>query len=455
MMYHTATDMLRTCFVNIIGLASLMIMGGCETRPLAERSCTITGRIITADGGMPIAGARVLVVVPEVDQSASPRHFGLTYVGVTGADGRYAIAGLPARTGDSVELIAKARGYRTPWSAGNESEPMPKATLRAGIVEAAELGLKKGDSFFCSGIIVDETGSPIQGVDVSSNRLIASSDPSGAFEIIGEASGRDSLTTVVFTHPDYIDTWIDDISRTPPAERERMRIVLKSGVKIGGLLLDPGGRPMAATLVQITTLGSQAHPYKGAMADDAGRFSIKGIAPGAYRLCATTPTASGGVLVDLTRNAENVTLRLAAEYTGRPRTVRFLGMTLAEADDAMAAHWGVRKGSVIILDPGTEVGGRAPYVLKAWSRIDQVQTVGSDAYRDVGNLSDLLSAMVDQVARRPRGAERVDVGIGTTFPSPRGDVSLFLPVKLSASAGEEARKLLATMPVHQSRKTPE
>lgn len=429
--------------VYITGMALLILVCGCETRALTEQTCTITGRIVTTDENAPITGVRVLVAVPEIDQSIAPYPFGRIYTGITDADGRYTIIGVPARTGVSVDLIAKAKGYQTPWSTGNIDEPMPMVILRAGVVEAAGLKLKKGHSSFFSGTIVDELGKPIRDVNVSNNSLIDNSDASGAFEILDERIGKDSGNTIIFVHPDYITTWIDDIFLTPLAEREQMRVVLKSGAKIEGVLLDPNNKPMPSTLVQIKTIGIPVHPYKGAMTNDSGRFSIKGIVPNAYRLCATTPTASGAVVVDLAKNNDNFTLRLATTYTGHSRTVRFLGMTLAEADDALATHWDVRHGSVIVLDPGTEVG-EAPFKMVAWSRIFKVQVSGKDN-GDVTSLWELFSAIVNEATREPLGVEPVNVGIITTVPSPIGDVSLGVTLKLRTSDIEEARTIMKTL----------
>lgn len=437
-----------SCFVYGLGLMLIILVCGCETRPLAEQTCTITGRIVTVDESAPITGARVLVSVPEINLRSLSKGFGLIYTGVTGVDGRYTIVCVPARTGVSVELIAKAKGYQTPWSADNIDEPMPKIILRAGVVEAAELKLKKGHSSFFSGTIVDELGKPIRDVNVSTNSLIDNSDESGAFEILDERIEKDSLNTILFMHPDYISTWIDDIFQTPLAERERMRVVLKSGTKIEGILLDPDGKPMPSTLVQIKTIGLPVHSYRGAMTNDSGRFSIKGIVPNAYRLCATTPTASGEVVVDLTKDNDNFTLRLATAYTGRSRTVRFLGMTLAEADEALSTHWGVRYGSVIVLDPGTEVGV-APLKMATWSRILNVQASGNDNNGgDVTSLWDLISAIVNEAARQPQGVVPITVGIVTTLPSPRGDVTSSLLLKLRMSDIEEAQTLMKTLPMH-------
>lgn len=436
---------------NAIKLALLTLLCGCVTRPLAEQTCTITGRVVAADGNAPIAGARVLVSVLGMDQSTSPYPFGLTYVGITGPDGRYAIAGVPVLADDSVQLIAKAKGYQTPWNADSKDEPLPEVVLREGVVEAAELKLKKGDPFFCSGIVVDEVGRPIKGVTASLSRLIDITDDSGSFQIIDESMQTEPADFVIFSHPDYVSAWINDLTRTPVAERERMRIVLKSGTKIEGVLLGPDGNPVPAALVQIKTLGLPVNALKGAMTNDDGAFSIKGIPPDAYRLCATTPTASGAVVVDATRDQCDVTLRLVAAYTGRSRTVRFHGMTLAEADYALAEHWGVRRGSVMVLDAGAELDQREPFVVKAWSRIYAIHKSGSEAGKNITGLEDLFSEIVDEVARQPRGSEPVSVTFDTVVPSPRGDVTLGATLKMRKSDIAEAQALMKALSEHPPR----
>jgi Carboxypeptidase regulatory-like domain len=433
----------RAVFVNGAGLMLIILTCGCETRPPTEQTCAINGRVVSAERNTPIAGARVMVTMPRPALGSSDP-FGQVYTGVTDADGRYSIIGIPAWADTPLELIAKAKGYQTPWGRDRIDEPTSKIILRAGPMEVAELKLKKGQTSSFSGTVIDDLGRPLKNVKVHSGRLLDNSDERGGFEILDEGIGADSLTTIAFTHPDYISTWIDDISQTPLAEREQMRIVLKAGTKIEGVLLDPLGKPMPSTLVRIKTLDSKSPPYKGAMTDDSGRFSIKGIVPQAYRLYATTPTAFGAVVVDITKNNDNVALRLVTAYTGRSRTLQFLGMTLAEADEALAAHWSLREGSVIVIEPGTKIDRSGPfaYKMQAWSRIAGVEINGNQ-YGEVTSFLDLVAAIINASARQLQDdMEQVNVRIVTTFPAPRGDMTLSFMLKLSMSDIEEARTLM-------------
>src|SRR5436305_8903688 len=122
-------------------------------------TATIRGRILDAATGRPLSRVEVRVL-PNPTQLESR-------VALTGADGRYAIGGLPA--GTFTVSVTKANYVRTSWGEPRPEGPGKRIPVGDGeTISSIDLRLKR--SGVITGKIVDEFGDPVTDVSISAMR---------------------------------------------------------------------------------------------------------------------------------------------------------------------------------------------------------------------------------------------------------------------------------------------
>src|SRR5437588_315189 len=75
---------------------------------------------------------------------------------------------------------------------------------------------------------------------------MTASHPDGSFELFCYPVRTDALVatrkgTISFSHPDYVDTQIEDAYALPPEGRTGLLVVLPTGHKLAGTVLDAAG----------------------------------------------------------------------------------------------------------------------------------------------------------------------------------------------------------------------
>jgi hypothetical protein len=365
---------------SMLGLQILLsgiLVCGCG-RAL-QREAILSGRVISADQEQPIADARVTFLVPAVEWRDYNRGHKPIFEGKTDIKGSYRMR-IPidqAVTTASVNVFA--RGYLTCWNVDDYCQgTVPDAVvLTAGDVQVKDIKLRRGIYF--SGTVVDEAGRGIHDVFITSNYLCCG--PSGAkgdFEIFDMRLDGGFLN---FVHPDYINDFIGDVLAIPEAKRDQMRIVLKSGAQIDGVLIDINGRPVANVLVQ-TIDGPSPFNSKGKLTDANGHFSIKGLDTGKYTIRARDNFQKGVLQVDARNNSTAVVLKMieSIKKVAAP-TIELFGMQVADADQALAEYFEVPVGSLVVLEPGKEVDRLGIPGLQVGSRFVTIE--GADYERSV------------------------------------------------------------------------
>jgi len=273
----------------------------------------IRGRVVDAASGRPLS---------RVDLRAGGAP-GAQADGLTGADGRYELTGLPA--GTYTVTATKANYVRTAWGEQRAEGPGKRITLTDGqVVDNIDLSLRRAG--VVTGKIVDEFGDPVTDVFVTvmryqyvqgSRRLMPNGRGSqtndiGEFRVYGVSPGQYYVSATLrnvmgaATEPTdrtgYAPTFYPGTGNV--AEAQRVTIAPGQTVaninipllpiqtsKVTGTAVDGEGRPVTNGMVFVmqrlatTQMGGNASPVK---AD--GTFSIPNLTPGDYLLRINTPT---------------------------------------------------------------------------------------------------------------------------------------------------------------------
>ncbi|MFL6194328.1 MAG: carboxypeptidase regulatory-like domain-containing protein [Thermoanaerobaculia bacterium] len=244
------------------------------------KAAPVTGRIVSAADGRPMAGA---LAWPALNAGDFVR---------AAADGTFRLVSVPeAETGVSTAAAgffpedAQAAGGRVPTLA---LQPRLAAT----------------------GVVVDESGRPVAGAALNASYVpnpramsrmavfrsggFARSAANGRFRLAGLMEGF--AYSLQVTRPGFAPTRLELPSREPGQAATDVRIVLRAGRAAFGAVLDGGRQPVAGARVSLrpaaptemsARLRASLHPeaFEGtADTDAAGRFEVKNVPAGTYDL---------------------------------------------------------------------------------------------------------------------------------------------------------------------------
>jgi hypothetical protein len=286
-----------------------------SARPAATAS--IAGAVRSAAGDVPLARARIIASSPSL---AQPR------VTLSGADGRYAIAALPAGT---YTLTAVRTGYATQTFGERRGTASAGVTVTDGqAVAGIDFALIRGGAI--AGRILDEDGTPLAGAVVealvsrsdSGRRTLspaasARTDDRGEFRVFGLPPGQyyvsasDPAFSDVSTESGavkYTPTFFPGVSAVDEAravavrdsgeaQRVEFRLKLVPPARISGRIVASDGRPLlsgAVTLAPVQRDGVQVVPPEDVWIGPDGTFSFGHVPPGRYRISARGETVVNG-----------------------------------------------------------------------------------------------------------------------------------------------------------------
>lgn len=272
---------------------------------------TVTGVVVDAVTQAPIAGAQV------------GANWTCSHPVTTDAAGRYTYRGWTGR-GTSV-LTATAPGYARLWQGVG-----PGASLDFALAPGARV----------TGHVVDGADRPVAGAIVSGSSVAGSesdgasafpsttTDAAGAFVLEGVLRARDLGFAV------QADGLAAHAERIPSARYEGGAldlgtIRLGSERTLAGVVVDAEGAPLGRISVFAQGLGAGADPKDrwnretglygaggGRFTDDLGRFVVRGLSPGAYRVVARPPGQDEVMAVaDLRAQGDSEDLRLVVPDT--------------------------------------------------------------------------------------------------------------------------------------------
>jgi len=229
-------------------------------RVVMKRAIALTGRVLGA--GRPVANAFVRA---ELLRAGSDRG---QYVGSarTDEDGTFEVSGLPPDT--PVRVAVSHAGFRNLVVEGVVASAGPRDF-------ALEAGLR------VAGVVVDEEGEPVVGVSV---RLVVEgtrgrwtrTDDEGRFEMGGLDAGTAKLQ-VRAARSGFVD--IDPVEVR--AGDTDVRIVLRRGLTIEGVVKERDGKPAENALVQ--AVGDDGKPVASDwLSRRDGTFELRGLPEGTF-----------------------------------------------------------------------------------------------------------------------------------------------------------------------------
>lgn len=243
---------------------------------------TLDGEVVAADSGLPIAGASVTsaAIRPLPLDDCETRPAGPPSRAVTDAEGRFR---LPLVCTGPVLVAAGARGRAT-------------TSVRATVPGTVRIALPLAGEMI-EGRVIDQDGRPVAGALVSAlpeeeeprsrgGAGFASADSEGRFRIAGL---RDGLYALVIRPPAGREEELSAsrVRGTQPGASPTP-IVLKRALAIEGHVTSPSGNAIESGSVRAEPLDPEADPepvsWRSGRLGEGGRFSVRGLAPGFYRL---------------------------------------------------------------------------------------------------------------------------------------------------------------------------
>jgi len=143
------------------------------------------------------------------------------------------------------------------------------------------------------------------------------------------------------------------------AKRDQLKMELRSGYSIAGIVKDADAAAVQAVVVSIDQPKSQR---KAVRTDADGRFRIDGLESGASKLRAVDAVGKQKLIEELDIDANDLDKTITLKSFDAPiaKTYSVLGMTLADITESLndAYDLGTNKNNgVLILDPGTRAEG--------------------------------------------------------------------------------------------------
>jgi protocatechuate 3,4-dioxygenase beta subunit len=283
---------------------------------------TITGTVTRAAGGSPVADANVYVRHAES---------GITINAVTGADGKYRARGVPP--GD---LVIGVQGPHLMPVFGHED------TVSAGVPLVFDAALLTGGEFH--GVVRDEDGHPLAGVDVSATPVDidalgaggATTDEAGAYSIDGLPPGAYNVRARAAGHGG-----VGAALTVADAEHKVADLQLTEAARLEGSVIDDDGQAIEDALVSVLLPHDEVRELR---TDDIGSFVLEDLpvgdavidvaAPGFIARRTTVAVGAGGdldTIVELTTGATVQGSVLDPEGESiRDVDVRLVPVTLAD-----------------------------------------------------------------------------------------------------------------------------
>ena len=342
----------------------------------------LSGRV-TNDAGEPLAGVRVRVAIPATDMrfvDSSTDH--KTLEAKTGVNGEYRLE-LPAITKPTtVAIDAMKPGYRKLAGTLMSGGDTKKVEVAPGVVAKTSFALKP--SLYLKGVVVDEQGKPVPAVKIGANATYSrasssdpmgtpipymiggiertASSPDGSFELfnypVKPPADGDHVAkgNVGFSHPDYVGAVVKDVYTLSQEQRESLRIVLHSGYKVSGKVLDGAGK--AVSNVMIEAFRENGTGRKATMTDANGRFVLRGLDKGPTTLRVGSLELKQMIKLPITLDSDKSDLEVrlqAISLPTQPKAVAVLGMQLTDVTpELQAAYDHYFQRGALILDPGRD-----------------------------------------------------------------------------------------------------
>jgi hypothetical protein len=375
----------------------------------APPPCTVSGRVVTAAEGTPVASSRV-ALIPEHERRESQ-----VYAAISDSSGQFKISDVPA---GRYRFLATHTGYVDQHYQSSGGDTGAILALQAG-QEVKNVLFRMTLAAVFTGRVSDEDGEPMALIQVVALRRptdeetedrddsrstgqellpagIAQTDDRGQYRIFGLKAGEYYIKAVDDYEPmghgsigsewevrqalgsQYAPVYYPGVTQIgqakllviSPGEEAQVDLVLRRirTVKISGRVIGADGKPATDVYLYLEELPAGDYGvFQGIETDSKGEFKVKGVAPGSYVLHAQQHSseeanyhASQKIEVG-SDNIDSIMLALGrgVNFLGRldvsgPGTIRFERMfiDLTSHGDPTAGAWArVKKdGTFQLLD---------------------------------------------------------------------------------------------------------
>ena len=244
----------------------------------------LIGQVVNAADGAPVAGAQVTAArsLPEAVMREGHAQ--------SDNQGRFAIEGL---LDGSYEVVAEAPGFRSASSEHVELAVAARDEVRVRVQRTVAL----------SGVVITSPGrTPCPGAEVTISGT-HSERPFGA-HAISDAAGRIRFDDVPPSTYELAVSWRGRYTSLPQLtvahSRDDLSIEVNEGLTLSGRVIDSLRAPVANE--GVTATPQQGGESVMARSDERGRFELRGLAPGSYRIAATS-TPSKSLVVEVTQQS--------------------------------------------------------------------------------------------------------------------------------------------------------
>ena len=350
-----------------------------DPAPQAPQATVLRGRVTDKAGTKgPLPGVRVKVAVPATNMiflDENKPHLVLETRSDAEGNYRLEIPGIVEKT--KVSIDAMMPGFRR--LAGTLMARDEDIELTPGRESVADFALRAARYY--AGTLVDKLGRPIPGAQVNAYLIIGPgiarieetrTGPDGAFELFNYHAnskafgGQLGKGMVSFEHPDHVSDLFEGLDATEPEARGNLRIVLPTGHKLSGTLLDSAGKPVPRAIVEASLanpdrvqVGDGKH-RKAATTDAEGHFTLNGLAPGPSTFKAHAMAIKQKIALPMVVAADKLDLAVRLEPIVIPANLKryeVLGMQLVDVTPELKSAYDLHQHrGALILDPGPDPG---------------------------------------------------------------------------------------------------
>jgi hypothetical protein len=329
-------------------------------QPVGAPVATLSGRV-TGESERPLSDVRIEVDV--TDEADNTRQL-LTK---STASGDYRLE-IPRVTGlNTLYIVAIHPGYRrliriSSGLGGSLPVLTPGAQLKVNLFLHSGL--------YFTGTVVDEQGKPLSGVRVAADAVAISgrkrelegtnTKQDGSFELFEfseraqTVAGESSQGRVSYSHRDYVPATIPDVYALTPPQRTALRIVLKRGHTVSGIVLDASNNSLP--WARVKAIGLDGSCLKAVLTNDLGKFQIRGLPDGPLALTIVAGEIKQKAKVPLMLASDRKDLTISLQPIPLPKdlkTYRVLGMQLADVTPELRSAYDLSaERGVLVLECG-------------------------------------------------------------------------------------------------------
>ncbi len=381
MLIQSRTDRLGVAAIAALVTLALVVAGAADPQREGKspskgqqsdgaRLAILRGRV-TDEAGAPLADVRVRVAIPAADMRfVDPSTHHDQREARTDARGDYRLEFPGIAKPTTISIDAMKPGYRR--LVGTLMAGGDPRSVEVAPGAAAEASLKLKPALYSAGIVVDEQGKPIPGVEIAANLAFGdrgsagiertASRPDGSFELFNypaKAPAVRNATTkgvVYLTHPNYIAREIEDIYVLDGKQREVLRIVLGTGRKLTGTVLDVAGKPVPNAMIKV--IRKDGTHRKATSTDANGKFALRGLSDGLTVFSARALKIRQKLNMPMAVNGDKLDLDVRLRTIPLPaglKTHVVLGMQLTDVTAELKATYDLfNERGALILDPGKD-----------------------------------------------------------------------------------------------------